>query len=823
MKRLLLAIFSLLLSFQLFASAEIIISQPRIAGGETRYVEVGASPKVYIQFKNNTDNVIQLGGADIYLIYDPNVIDNIIGISNENPNYFSEKEMNISNPGEIIYKIESGAKKLSVRPGATVNLAGITFHVKQTATPRGVRLFDFSTRQPSSVLITGVSSDITSATAIPLAVSLSQSAPPKFSGFSQIISSNTFGSRDSGNTLILDWRTPGSGAQDLTKYFNGKLNYRIFRNTADNFGPDSGAMELSVDTSHGEMDDPAMRAPFTGNVPGTDYLYQDGGEGNPLSDGTTYYYKISALDDTSPMPNESAGSVRSGTPLDLTPPGNVANLSAQAEDNRIILTWDNPTDPDFAGVVIIKNEASPVGSGYLESAKAVFPYDNGREYQAGEQPFGEGSGKVIYVSFPGDTSNRYEDFDVIKGRNYYYRIFTFDRVVDGMPREMGRNYSGGAAVNMLAGKAPRPISNFTASRGAAPGEVVFSWNNSPDEFCEGVLIRYTSDDALNFAALGDQNAGELVGAFPDNSGPGKPETYSVIFPPGLNYYFKAFAYNSTPPEGLDPFQAQSLSSHCFSPGQTAAVRFYPAKAAMVEQAPRVEIWIDHRLYQEELVKRGESFIVTPNPKIEVKYSASETYALSSNLNDYRITVDPEKTTAMTLAAEPQSQTKVMAAGAAPGEEKIQALNLRYLSLTEPLSEGKHTLVISAKSGGTVGEASVFSKTLIVEVTGGPLRLIGVPLTNPSPFSIRKDKTVTIQYELSASAAVEVYLISVNGERMKKFSFDSGSEGGSAGINKITWDGKTDQGYLVGNGIYVGTIVSRDDSRLLGKFKLTIAD
>jgi len=822
MKRLLLAIFSLLLPIQLLASAEILISHPRVGGNETRNVEVGASPKVYIQFKNNTDNVIQLGGADIYLIYDPNVIDNIIGISNENPNYFSEKEMNISNPGEIIYKIESGAKKLSVRPGATVNLAGITFHVKQTATPRGVRLFDFSTRQPSSVLITGVSSDITSATAIPLAVSLSQSAPPNFSGFSQITSYNTFGSRDPGNTLILDWRTPGSGAQDLTKYFNGKLNYRIFRNTADNFGPDSGAMELSIDTSHGEMDDPAMRAPFTGNVPNTDYLYQDGGEGNPLSDGTTYSYKISALDDTSPMPNESVGSVRSGTPLDLTPPGNVANLSAQAEDNRIILTWDNPTDPDFAGVVIVRNEGTPVGSGYLESAKAVFPYDNGREYQAGEQPFGEGSGRVIYVSFPGDFSNHYEDSDIIVGRRYYYRIFTFDRVVDGMPREMGRNYSGGAAVNMLAGKAPRPISNFTASRGAATGEVVFSWNNSPDEFCEGVLIRYTSDDALNFAALGDQNAGELVGVFPVNTGAGKPETYSVIFPPGLNYYFKAFAYNRTQ-EPLDPFVAGSISCHYFSPGQTAAVRFYPVKAAMVEQAPQVEIWIDNRLYQEELVKKGESFIVSPNPRIEVKYSASGPYALSSNLKDYSITVDPEKTTAITLAAEPQSQTKVVVAGAAPGEKKIQALSLRYLSLPEPLSEGKHTLVISAKSARTAGEASVFSKMLVVEVAAGPLRLIGVPLTNPSPFSIRKDKTVTIQYELSASAAVEVYLISVNGERMKKFSFDSGAEGGSAGINKISWDGRTDQNYLAGNGIYVGTIVSRDDSRLLGKFKLTIAD
>jgi hypothetical protein len=111
----------------------------------------------------------------------------------------------------------------------------------------------------------------------------------------------------------------------------------------------------------------------------------------------------------------------------------------------------------------------------------------------------------------------------------------------------------------------------------------------------------------------------------------------------------------------------------------------------------------------------------------------------------------------------------------------------------------------------------------VEVMGGPLRMIGTPVVYPSPYSIKKDKIVTIQYGLSADANIDIYLVSVEGKRIKRFLPLAGEEGGSAGINKITWDGKTDQGFLAGNAIYVGTVVARDEGRLLGKFKLTVVN
>jgi hypothetical protein len=107
--------------------------------------------------------------------------------------------------------------------------------------------------------------------------------------------------------------------------------------------------------------------------------------------------------------------------------------------------------------------------------------------------------------------------------------------------------------------------------------------------------------------------------------------------------------------------------------------------------------------------------------------------------------------------------------------------------------------------------------------GGPLRLIGTPLAYPSPFSISKHGTVSIQYELSQNANIDVYIVDANGSRLKKFACDAGTEGGTAGINKLTWDGRAAQGYLAGNAIYVCTIVSRSEGRLLGKLKLAVVD
>lgn len=241
----------------------------------------------------------------------------------------------------------------------------------------------------------------------------------------------------------------------------------------------------------------------------------------------------------------------------------------------------------------------------------------------------------------------------------------------------------------------------------------------------------------------------------------------------------------------------------------------PSVAPGGEPAPRIKLWFNNRLYQPALVAAGEKFVVSPTPAVRVETGVDSPYTLAAGIGSYTITVDGAN---QALSASNIS-AKVFAAGTS---DKITSLNLSY-AVTDPLSAGEHIFKVSSASSGLLGTAATSSSLATVEVLGGPLRLIGTPITYPSPYSITKNKIVTIQYGLSANADIDIYLIAVDGTRVKKFSFLSGQEGGSAGINKVTWDGRTDMGALAGNAIYVGTIVARAESKLLGKVKLTIVD
>ena len=145
------------------------------------------------------------------------------------------------------------------------------------------------------------------------------------------------------------------------------------------------------------------------------------------------------------------------------------------------------------------------------------------------------------------------------------------------------------------------------------------------------------------------------------------------------------------------------------------------------------------------------------------------------------------------------------------------------ALPAEIKEGKHTLSFYAESMGNMYEAAQGIARIVFEVAGGPLRLTSIPLTYPSPFSIQRNKTLTVQYALSEDADIEVYITSVAGERIKRFNINAGEEGGKSGLNKLAWDGSTHTGGFAANGMYIGTIVAKEEGRLLGKFKLTIVN
>jgi hypothetical protein len=238
--------------------------------------------------------------------------------------------------------------------------------------------------------------------------------------------------------------------------------------------------------------------------------------------------------------------------------------------------------------------------------------------------------------------------------------------------------------------------------------------------------------------------------------------------------------------------------------------------ATVEPPCSIRIWFGTRLYQPAVYNESNPFVISETPKIEAKIGIAEPYSVSSDPNHYSIIVDegiPFVITGSNMVA------KTMAAG-----DAIRSFTLEYaMTEDQKLDSGKHVFMVSAQSSGVMGTSAAATQIATVEVMGGPLRLIGTPVVFPSPFSQRRDGTCTIQYGLSQASNIEIYIYSVSGQVVKKFMSTSGTEGGNAGINKITWDGRTEMGLLAGNAVYVGTIISRDDKRLLGKFKFSIVD
>ena len=79
---------------------------------------------------------------------------------------------------------------------------------------------------------------------------------------------------------------------------------------------------------------------------------------------------------------------------------------------------------------------------------------------------------------------------------------------------------------------------------------------------------------------------------------------------------------------------------------------------------------------------------------------------------------------------------------------------------------------------------------------------------PNPFDTRKGgpggKT-TITYTLNADSDVTITVYDLLGYVVKTMSYNSGSEGGMAGPNFVTWDGRNGSGNLVSKGGYVARI------------------
>jgi len=582
------------------AVADVLIDTYKVDGFASDNLEVGATFRVTVKYRNNTGSNQQMVGAKFYFNYDSNyldeinesaITDNLAGAltSKTNPNFTPA-------PRQVRYQRDAaGGTGLTVGAGQTVTCFTVTFHVKQSDGNAGTKtILEWLTPvadnvklvAPGDVNITGNINAFQNA-------NLRKSAEPTFGGI------NTVSNPETGNILKLDWSSNGNSATDLNEgaatYYEGHdgthngrgLRFNIYRNAGSVPSPPAG----KIVSEH------------------NNFAYTDTG----LDDGTRYYYIVRSQDNCTPKHNEDTNStVQSAIPTDHTPPDVPTNFRAASTNQALNLSW-NPVSGDVGGYMIIRYLSKPASDPPLKSAKDNDPNNegikHGDEYKVGTEI---GGGKVIYngtaTSFT-DNGADLPEGHLTNGTTYYYKVFAYDPV-EGTPRQQGRNYSRGTDTSGTPGVAPSAISNFFAISSPEAGKITLYWNKPYEDYYGGVIFWYTTDFAQKwdwYKTWGDTKSGAInpqLDAAPDewlglkkDGGVGGINVLAVYktdpnikagdqekliidrdlagTPLDLSkvYFIKALAYNATGvdfPTSLSDINAEVLKGRRFSEIRMAA-------------------------------------------------------------------------------------------------------------------------------------------------------------------------------------------------------------------------------------------------------------
>ncbi|MBI5699330.1 hypothetical protein HZC35_03345 [Candidatus Saganbacteria bacterium] len=112
-----------------------------------------------------------------------------------------------------------------------------------------------------------------------------------------------------------------------------------------------------------------------------------------------------------------------------------------------------------------------------------------------------------------------------------------------------------------------------------------------------------------------------------------------------------------------------------------------------------------------------------------------------------------------------------------------------------------------------------SEALSFKVDSGEVKISGAALNYPNPFNPASGQTTEINYELNINADIVIYLYDLIGRPIKKITCPSGTDGGRAGYNRVTWNGISDFGEIVANDVYIARITQ--GGKQIGKCKIAV--
>lgn len=183
--------------------------------------------------------------------------------------------------------------------------------------------------------------------------------------------------------------------------------------------------------------------------------------------------------------------------------------------------------------------------------------------------------------------------------------------------------------------------------------------------------------------------------------------------------------------------------------------------------------------------------ILPQPSIEAVITSSNTLDTISLILD---------------GAAPISLTKVP-------DPTNPYINYGFYKPTTNLADGNHNIIIQAKDTLNHLATSEYSYLAVNAATDTVVQ--SVPLNYPNPFN--PDTGTSISYMLSKNSDITISIHNIYGAMLWKQSYASGSSGGIVGYNEVAWNGQTNSGSAVGNGMYIYLITA--NNKLLAKGKM----
>ena len=200
-------------------------------------------------------------------------------------------------------------------------------------------------------------------------------------------------------------------------------------------------------------------------------------------------------------------------PGDTLAPGPVVNLEAFPGDTLVGLAWTNPSDPDFAYVLIrFSTNAAPT------SPDDGAPVPNGNSGQ--------------FWNLPG-VGDDWVHLGLANGTTYFYTAFAFDS---------SYNHSAGVSISAvpLDTVPPAPVATFAATAGDTT--VTLEWMNAPDSDLDHVLIRFSTSGFPTTPSSGNAVPNGSNGEFPL----GQNSFIHTHLANGSTYYYSIFAADEVP-------------------------------------------------------------------------------------------------------------------------------------------------------------------------------------------------------------------------------------------------------------------------------------